>query len=74
MFTTICNLVAGITLFFFSILYIYYIVYTLSQLNNRTRSIGMQSEDAKYIKKWVRLSHYVPQLLIPIPIEYVPGG
>lgn len=55
MLTTICNLVAGITLFFFSIHYICYIVQALSHLNHRTRSIGMQSEDATYIKKYVSM-------------------
>lgn len=58
MLTEIFNLTAGITLFLFTIHYICYIIQTLSingdnqqVIVRTTRSIAMQSEDAKYIKK-----------------------
>lgn len=75
MFAELFNFIAGITLFLFTIHYVFYIIQTLSinavattdpnTNQNRiatskqsesavvktTRSIAMQSEDAKYIKK-----------------------
>lgn len=63
MLAEIFNLAAGISLFLFTIHYICYIVQTLSVHTNQvsaesnrnfvksTRSVAMQSEDAKYIKK-----------------------
>ena len=55
MLTEIFNVIAGITLFLFAIHYICYIVQAISVSGNSktTRSIAMQSEDAKFIKKWV---------------------
>lgn len=63
MFTETFNFIAGITLFLFTIHYICYIVQTLS-LNcselsatnstevKSTRSVAMQSEEAKFIQKY----------------------